>query len=80
MPLCLQMSRQQLAAFRDAFSAFLSGDTPILADEAFCNAARSYYQVTVCLSACLSVCLSVCHTHSHSFLGLSRGRKSRLPW
>uniref|UniRef100_A0A8C5A1J7 Calcium dependent secretion activator 2 n=1 Tax=Gadus morhua TaxID=8049 RepID=A0A8C5A1J7_GADMO len=39
-----KMNKQQLQTVREAFSSFLSGDTQILADEAFCNAVRSYYE------------------------------------
>lgn len=31
---------------KDRFQAFLNGETQIVADEAFCNAVRSYYEVS----------------------------------
>lgn len=36
---------------KERFLAFLSGDTPIVADEAFCNAARSFYEARLSLFA-----------------------------
>lgn len=39
-----QVNKQQLQAVKERFLAFLSGDTQIVADEAFCNAVRSYYE------------------------------------
>ncbi|CAL8260052.1 unnamed protein product [Merluccius merluccius] len=39
-----KMNKQQLQAVREGFQAFLDGDTQIVADEAFCNAVRSYYE------------------------------------
>ena len=52
------MNKQQLQTVREAFSSFLSGDTQILADEAFCNAVRSYYEVSP-----LSLSLSFSHSY-----------------
>ncbi|KAL4656755.1 calcium-dependent secretion activator 2 [Arapaima gigas] len=37
-----KLNRQQLQAVKERFQAFLSGETQIVADEAFCNAVRSY--------------------------------------
>ncbi|XP_041693614.2 calcium-dependent secretion activator 2 isoform X2 [Coregonus clupeaformis] len=39
-----KLNKQQLQAVKDHFQAFLNGDTQIVADEAFCNAVRSYYE------------------------------------
>uniref|UniRef100_A0A674A9L1 Calcium dependent secretion activator 2 n=1 Tax=Salmo trutta TaxID=8032 RepID=A0A674A9L1_SALTR len=38
------LNKQQLQAVKDHFLAFLNGETQIVADEAFCNAVRSYYE------------------------------------
>uniref|UniRef100_A0AAV2KPM6 Uncharacterized protein n=1 Tax=Knipowitschia caucasica TaxID=637954 RepID=A0AAV2KPM6_KNICA len=38
------VNKQQLQAVKERFSSFLSGETQIVADEAFCNAVRSYYE------------------------------------
>ncbi|XP_074533223.1 calcium-dependent secretion activator 2 isoform X2 [Halichoeres trimaculatus] len=39
-----KVNKQQLQAVKDRFQAFLNGETQIVADEAFCNAVRSYYE------------------------------------
>ncbi|XP_072527464.1 calcium-dependent secretion activator 2 isoform X7 [Salminus brasiliensis] len=39
-----KLNKQQLQAVKERFQAFLRGDTQIVADEAFCNAVRSYYE------------------------------------
>uniref|UniRef100_A0A673XPF5 Calcium dependent secretion activator 2 n=1 Tax=Salmo trutta TaxID=8032 RepID=A0A673XPF5_SALTR len=39
-----KLNKQQLQAVKDHFQAFLNGDTQMVADEAFCNAVRSYYE------------------------------------
>ncbi|XP_060770755.1 calcium-dependent secretion activator 2 isoform X2 [Neoarius graeffei] len=39
-----KLNKQQLQAVKDRFQAFLKGETQIVADEAFCNAVRSYYE------------------------------------
>uniref|UniRef100_A0A674PEQ6 Calcium dependent secretion activator 2 n=1 Tax=Takifugu rubripes TaxID=31033 RepID=A0A674PEQ6_TAKRU len=39
-----KVNKQQLQAVKERFLAFLSGETQIVADEAFCNAVRSYYE------------------------------------
>ncbi|XP_063053069.1 calcium-dependent secretion activator 2 isoform X2 [Engraulis encrasicolus] len=39
-----KLNKQQLQAIKDRFHAFLRGETQIVADEAFCNAIRSYYE------------------------------------
>ncbi|XP_077424843.1 calcium-dependent secretion activator 2-like [Vanacampus margaritifer] len=39
-----KVNRQQLQAVKERFLAFLNGETQIMADEAFCNAVRSYYE------------------------------------
>ncbi|XP_051917298.1 LOW QUALITY PROTEIN: calcium-dependent secretion activator 2 [Hippocampus zosterae] len=39
-----KVNKQQLQAVKERFAAFLNGETQIVADEAFCNAARSYYE------------------------------------
>ncbi|XP_052465864.1 calcium-dependent secretion activator 1-like isoform X10 [Carassius gibelio] len=40
-----KISKQHLQTVKDRFQAFLSGDTQIVADEAFINAVQSYYEV-----------------------------------
>ncbi|XP_058385060.1 calcium-dependent secretion activator 2 isoform X5 [Diceros bicornis minor] len=40
-----KLNKQQLQLLKDRFQAFLNGETQIIADEAFCNAVRSYYEV-----------------------------------
>ncbi|XP_049895279.1 calcium-dependent secretion activator 1 isoform X2 [Epinephelus moara] len=40
-----KISKQQLQTVKERFQAFLSGDTQIVADEAFINAVQSYYEV-----------------------------------
>uniref|UniRef100_A0A8C8SS35 Calcium dependent secretion activator 2 n=1 Tax=Pelusios castaneus TaxID=367368 RepID=A0A8C8SS35_9SAUR len=40
-----KLNRQQLQILKERFQAFLNGETQIIADEAFCNAVRSYYEV-----------------------------------
>lgn len=45
---CLhQISKQHLQTVKERFQAFLSGDTQIVADEAFINAVQSYYEVSL---------------------------------
>lgn len=44
-----QISKQQLQTVKERFQAFLSGETQIVADEAFINAVQSYYDVSPCL-------------------------------
>ncbi|NWR91749.1 CAPS2 protein, partial [Furnarius figulus] len=39
------LNKQQLQLLKERFQAFLNGETQIVADEAFCNAVRSYYEV-----------------------------------
>ncbi|XP_058264460.1 calcium-dependent secretion activator 2 isoform X2 [Hemibagrus wyckioides] len=39
-----KLNKQQLQAVKERFQAFLKGETQIVADEAFCNAVRSYYE------------------------------------
>lgn len=43
-PLFSQLNKQQLQAVKERFQAFLKGEMQIVADEAFCNAMRSYYE------------------------------------
>uniref|UniRef100_A0A3B3ZU91 Uncharacterized protein n=1 Tax=Periophthalmus magnuspinnatus TaxID=409849 RepID=A0A3B3ZU91_9GOBI len=38
------VNKQQLQAVKERFLSFLNGETQIMADEAFCNAVRSYYE------------------------------------
>ncbi|XP_013988918.2 calcium-dependent secretion activator 1 isoform X4 [Salmo salar] len=40
-----KISKQQLQTVKEHFQAFLSGDTQIVADEAFINAVQSYYDI-----------------------------------
>nr|XP_056702099.1 calcium-dependent secretion activator 2 isoform X7 [Euleptes europaea] len=40
-----KLNKQQLLVVKERFQAFLNGETQIVADEAFCNAVRSYYEV-----------------------------------
>lgn len=42
-----KITKQQLQTIKDRFSAFLNGETNIVADEAFTNAVQSYYEVFV---------------------------------
>ncbi|XP_043981580.1 calcium-dependent secretion activator 2 isoform X1 [Gambusia affinis] len=39
-----KVNKQQLQTVKERFMAFLNGETQIIADEAFCNAVRSYYE------------------------------------
>ncbi|XP_039665694.1 calcium-dependent secretion activator 2 isoform X3 [Perca fluviatilis] len=39
-----KVNKQQLQAVKERFLAFLNGETQIVADEAFCNAVRSFYE------------------------------------
>ncbi len=41
---CFQLNKQQLQVVKERFQAFMKGETQIVADEAFCNAVRSYYE------------------------------------
>lgn len=41
----VKISRHQLEMISSRFQAFLKGDTPIMADEAFQNAVQSYHDV-----------------------------------
>ena len=48
---CLpQISKQHLQTVKERFQSFLSGDTQIVADEAFINAVQSYYEVKFVLT------------------------------
>nr|XP_015208000.1 PREDICTED: calcium-dependent secretion activator 2 isoform X4 [Lepisosteus oculatus] len=40
-----KLNKQQLLTIKERFQAFLNGETQIVADEAFCNAIRSYSEV-----------------------------------
>ncbi|XP_066579858.1 calcium-dependent secretion activator 2 isoform X3 [Amia ocellicauda] len=40
-----KLNKQQLQTIKERFQAFLSGETQIVADEAFCNAIRNYFEV-----------------------------------
>uniref|UniRef100_A0A8C4QSZ0 Calcium-dependent secretion activator 1 n=1 Tax=Eptatretus burgeri TaxID=7764 RepID=A0A8C4QSZ0_EPTBU len=40
-----KINKQQLQTTRDRFQSFINGDTQIVADEAFCNAMQSYFEV-----------------------------------
>ena len=40
-----KVNKQQLQTIKERFSAFLNGETNIVADEAFNNAVQSYYEV-----------------------------------
>uniref|UniRef100_A0A669NXF7 Calcium dependent secretion activator 2 n=1 Tax=Phasianus colchicus TaxID=9054 RepID=A0A669NXF7_PHACC len=40
-----KLNKQQLQTLKERFQAFLNGETQIVADEAFCNAVRSYYEL-----------------------------------
>ncbi|KAM4748518.1 calcium-dependent secretion activator 2 isoform 2-T2 [Rhinophrynus dorsalis] len=40
-----KLNKQQLLTIRERFQSFLNGETQIVADEAFCNAVRSYFEV-----------------------------------
>ncbi|XP_059392961.1 calcium-dependent secretion activator 2 isoform X9 [Carassius carassius] len=39
-----KLNKQQLQVLKERFQAFLKGEMQIVADEAFCNAVRSYYE------------------------------------
>uniref|UniRef100_A0A8C6MGM8 Calcium dependent secretion activator 2 n=1 Tax=Nothobranchius furzeri TaxID=105023 RepID=A0A8C6MGM8_NOTFU len=39
-----KVNKQQLQTVKEHFLAFINGETQIVADEAFCNAVRSYYE------------------------------------
>ncbi|XP_054881397.1 calcium-dependent secretion activator 2 isoform X2 [Poeciliopsis prolifica] len=39
-----KVNKQQLQTLKERFLTFLNGETQIIADEAFCNAVRSYYE------------------------------------
>uniref|UniRef100_A0A672ME17 Calcium dependent secretion activator 2 n=1 Tax=Sinocyclocheilus grahami TaxID=75366 RepID=A0A672ME17_SINGR len=39
-----KLNKQQLQVVKERFQAFLKGEMQIVADEAFCNAVRSYYE------------------------------------
>lgn len=39
-----KVNKQQLQTVKERFLAFLNGETQIMADEAFCNAVRNYYE------------------------------------
>uniref|UniRef100_A0A672MC79 Calcium dependent secretion activator 2 n=1 Tax=Sinocyclocheilus grahami TaxID=75366 RepID=A0A672MC79_SINGR len=39
-----RLNKQQLQVVKERFQAFLKGEMQIVADEAFCNAVRSYYE------------------------------------
>lgn len=54
-----QVNKQQLLVVKQRFLSFLNGETQMLADEAFCNAVRSYYEVSSSLLMLVSV--SLCH-------------------
>uniref|UniRef100_A0A8D0LC08 Calcium-dependent secretion activator 1 n=1 Tax=Sphenodon punctatus TaxID=8508 RepID=A0A8D0LC08_SPHPU len=41
-----KLNKHQLQILKERFQAFLNGETQIVADEAFCNAARSYYEAS----------------------------------
>ncbi|KFO28631.1 Calcium-dependent secretion activator 2 [Fukomys damarensis] len=43
-----KLNKQQLQLLKERFQAFLNGETQIVADEAFCNAVRSYYEIAAC--------------------------------
>lgn len=46
--LCVfQINKQQLQTVKERFQSFLSGETQIVADEAFINAVQSYYDVSL---------------------------------
>ncbi|XP_062848414.1 calcium-dependent secretion activator 2-like [Trichomycterus rosablanca] len=45
-----KLNKQQLQAVKERFQAFLKGETQIVADEAFCNAVRSYYEARLLVS------------------------------
>uniref|UniRef100_UPI00358FE8B9 calcium-dependent secretion activator 1-like isoform X3 n=1 Tax=Myxine glutinosa TaxID=7769 RepID=UPI00358FE8B9 len=40
-----KINKQQLQTTRDRFQSFINGETQIVADEAFCNAMHSYFEV-----------------------------------
>ncbi|MBN3300898.1 CAPS2 protein, partial [Amia calva] len=42
-----KLNKQQLQTIKERFQAFLSGETQIVADEAFCNAIRNYFEASL---------------------------------
>ncbi|XP_061423172.1 calcium-dependent secretion activator 1-like isoform X16 [Lethenteron reissneri] len=40
-----KINKQQLQQVKDRFQSFINGETQIVADEAFCNAVQSYFEV-----------------------------------
>ncbi|XP_077867039.1 calcium-dependent secretion activator 1-like [Saccoglossus kowalevskii] len=40
-----KVTKQQLETIKERFRAFINGETQIVADEAFCNAVQSYFEV-----------------------------------
>lgn len=51
-----QLNKQQLQVVKERFQAFLNGETQIVADEAFCNAVRSYYEVSKTFFSSVFLC------------------------
>ncbi|KAL4659394.1 calcium-dependent secretion activator 2-like [Arapaima gigas] len=49
-----KLNKQQLQGVKDRFQAFLNGEIQIAADEAFCNAVRSYYEARSLTHYCYS--------------------------
>lgn len=50
--------KQQLQTIKERFQAFINGETQIVADEAFCNAVQSYYEVFLKSDRVLKMVLS----------------------
>ena len=53
-----KVTKQQLSTIKDRFQAFINGETQIVADEAFCNAVQSYFEVFLKSDRVLKMVLS----------------------
>ena len=53
-----KVTKQQLSTIKERFQAFINGETQIVADEAFCNAVQSYFEVFLKSDRVLKMVLS----------------------
>ncbi|XP_030829496.1 calcium-dependent secretion activator 1 isoform X5 [Strongylocentrotus purpuratus] len=59
-----KVTKPQLQTIKERFQAFINGETQIVADEAFCNAVQSYYEVFLKSDRVLKMVLSGgCSSH-----------------
>ena len=59
-----KVTKAQLQTIKERFQAFINGETQIVADEAFCNAVQSYYEVFLKSDRVLKMVLSGgCSSH-----------------